>query len=67
VLGNDDVRRDCAEKLAKVAGFVQRRIADSIKIHHVPRVRFQFDASIEESMKLERLFNEIERERRQTE
>lgn len=67
VLGEEEVRRDCKEKLGKVAGFLQRRIADEIKIHHIPRVRFQYDSSVEEGLKLERLFDEIERERKQTE
>lgn len=64
VLGDDAVRHDCAEKLAKIAGFLQRRIADEIKIHHIPRVKFLFDPSIDESMKLEKLFDEINRQRK---
>lgn len=65
VLGNQAERHDCAEKLGKIASFLQRRIADEIKIHHIPRIRYQYDSSIEDGMKLERLFDEINRERKQ--
>ncbi|HWO56700.1 MAG TPA: 30S ribosome-binding factor RbfA [bacterium] len=67
VLGDEAARKDCREKLGKVATFLQRRIAESIKIHHVPHLKFEFDASIEESLKLEQLFDQINRERRQAE
>lgn len=67
VLGDEAKRMDCAEKLGKIASFLQRRIADSIKIHHIPRVRFLYDPSIDEGFKLERLFDEINRERKQDE
>ncbi|MBI3871563.1 MAG: 30S ribosome-binding factor RbfA [candidate division Zixibacteria bacterium] len=63
VLGNEDMRRQCATTLSKVAGFVQRQVGLAIKLHRVPHVRFQFDASIEEGLKLEQLFDRITRER----
>lgn len=64
VLGDEAERHDCAEKLGKVASFLQRRIGEEIKIHHIPRVRFLYDPSIEEGFKLEKLFDEINRERK---
>jgi ribosome-binding factor A len=63
VLGDDECRQQSAHDLSRVAGFVQRRIADQIHLYRVPRIRFTFDSSIDESMKIERLFDEIARER----
>ena len=62
VLGDETARRNCATNLAKVAGFVQRRIADLIRTHHVPHIRFEFDPAIEENIRLERLFDQIKGE-----
>jgi ribosome-binding factor A len=67
VLGDEAARRDCAERLGKIASFLQRRIGDEIKIHHIPRVKFQYDPSVDESIKLEKLFDEINRQRKQDE
>jgi len=63
VLGDEEIRRQCARNLSRVAGFVQRRVAEQIKIYRVPHLRFVFDSSIDESMKLEKLFDQIARER----
>ena len=67
VLGDDAKKRECADQLVKIASFLQRRIADEVKIHHIPHLRFMFDPSIEEGFKLEKLFDEIDRERKQNE
>jgi ribosome-binding factor A len=67
VLGDEVAKRDAAEQLVKIASFLQRRIADEIKIHHIPKIRYQYDSSIEEGLKLEKLFDEINRQRRQDE
>jgi ribosome-binding factor A len=60
-------RHACAEQLGKIASFLQRRIGEEIKIHHIPKVKFLFDPSLDESMKLEKLFDEINRQRKQDE
>ncbi len=67
VLGDEMKRHACAEQLGKIASFLQRRIGEEIKIHHIPRVKFLFDPSLDESMKLEKLFDEINRQRKQDE
>ncbi|MEW5701029.1 MAG: 30S ribosome-binding factor RbfA [Candidatus Zixiibacteriota bacterium] len=64
VLGDEPARTTCAAHLAKIAGFVQKRVAGEIKLYRVPRLRFEFDPSLDDSMKLEQLFNRIARERR---
>lgn len=63
VLGDNDLRRDCARNLARVAGFVQRRVADQVKMYRCPHIRFRFDSSMDDVMNLEKLFDRIARER----
>lgn len=67
VLGDEAKKRQCAEQLGKIASFLQRRIADEVKIHHIPHLKFAFDPSIEEGFKLEKLFDELNRQRKQDE
>jgi ribosome-binding factor A len=67
VLGDEAKKKACAEALSKIASYLQRRIADEIKIHHIPHLKFLFDPSIEEGFKLEKLFDEINRQRKQDE
>jgi ribosome-binding factor A len=64
VLGTEQKRRECADQLAKVSSFIQRRVGEEITIHHVPRVRFVYDPSIDHGIELERLFDQIDRERK---
>ena len=65
VLGGEAEREQCAHNLDRVAGFVQRRIADEIKLYRTPRIRFVFDRSIDEGIHLQRLFDQIARERKE--
>ena len=63
VLGDAEARRRCATQLSKVAAFVQRRVADQIKLHRAPHVGFEYDSAIDETLRLEQLFDRISRER----
>jgi ribosome-binding factor A len=64
VLGDEKKRADCAAHLAKVASFLQRRVAEAVSVYRTPHLRFRYDAGIEDSIKLESLFDQIARERR---
>ena len=63
VLGEEDERREAAAMLAKVAGFLQRRVGDQLRLRQTPHLRFSFDESIAEGARLDELFGQIERER----
>ena len=41
------------------AGYLRTKIADRIEIRHTPKIRFQYDKSIEYGNNIERLLNEI--------
>lgn len=64
VLGDEQARATSAAQLSKVAGFVQKRVADHIRMYRAPRIRFEYDPAIDDSLKLEQLFDRIARERR---
>ncbi|HUU44821.1 MAG TPA: 30S ribosome-binding factor RbfA [Acidobacteriota bacterium] len=63
VLGDEAKREECARHLTRVTGFIQRRIADQIKLYRTPRIKFVFDRSIDDGINLQRLFDQIDRER----
>jgi ribosome-binding factor A len=63
VLGDEDTRRSCGNALAKLAGFLQRRIGERLGLRQTPHLRFRYDDSILRSAKLEELFDKIARER----
>lgn len=64
VLGNDEHRREAADQLSKVTGFLQRRIGDALHLRQTPHLRFAFDESVMESLRLESLFDQIANERK---
>ena len=41
------------------AGYLRTKIADRIEIRHTPKIRFQYDKSIEYGNKIEKLLTEI--------
>lgn len=67
VLGSDNNRRECAERLGKVAGFLQGRIGDELHLRQTPRLHFKYDESVIEAARLDELFNQIDKERRDDE
>jgi len=64
VLGDDTHRREAAEQLAKVVGFLQRHVGDELRLRQTPHLRFAFDDSVMESLRLEELFDKIADERK---
>ncbi|GAB4322232.1 MAG: hypothetical protein Kow0074_13640 [Candidatus Zixiibacteriota bacterium] len=62
VLGDDDARRECTEILRRIAGFVQKRVGDELRLRQIPHIRFAFDKSIAEGARMEELFDQIARE-----
>lgn len=63
VLGDEDKRREAADALGHVAGFLQRRVGESLGLRQTPHLRFSYDSSQVESVKLQELFDQIARER----
>jgi len=67
VLGSDEDRKESATRLSKVAGFLQRRIGDELRLRQTPRLHFKYDESVIESARLDELFHQIDKERKDDE
>ncbi|MEW5923825.1 MAG: 30S ribosome-binding factor RbfA [Candidatus Zixiibacteriota bacterium] len=59
VLGDDDAKYKTSEYLDKIKGRVQSQLGRLLRIKHTPEISFEFDHSIEQGIKMERLFDEI--------
>jgi ribosome-binding factor A len=59
VLGDERVRRRTLEGLSSAHGFLQRRVADELRLKHTPALEFSYDDSVDRGMRISRL---LERE-----
>lgn len=59
VLGDDGVRERSLQGLRSAHGFLQRRVADELRIKHTPTLDFVYDDTIDRGMRIEAL---LERE-----
>ncbi|MFC1624157.1 30S ribosome-binding factor RbfA [Candidatus Omnitrophota bacterium] len=64
VLGDEKNQESGIEGIQSAAGFIRKLIADRLKLKYVPELSFRLDKSIEYSMKLEKLFERLQNERR---
>jgi len=64
VLGDSDERARCQDALTRVAGFLQHRLGEELTLYRAPHLTFTYDTSVEEGLRLDQLFSEIDRERK---
>ncbi|MBM4062627.1 MAG: 30S ribosome-binding factor RbfA [Planctomycetes bacterium] len=64
VLGDDRVRRDSAGVLARARGLCQRAIGKAIHTRTVPRLEFAHDEGIAGAIRVNRLLQQLEADRR---
>lgn len=55
VLGEDADRSKAAHMVKHAAGFIQRQVASVLRLRRMPHLRWQFDESYEESIRLSEL------------
>ncbi|MDX9856948.1 MAG: 30S ribosome-binding factor RbfA [candidate division Zixibacteria bacterium] len=65
--GSEAEREQLAAYLQQESPHIRARIGRQLRIRHVPELRFVFDKSIEGSIRIEQLLNEIKRERKDDE
>ncbi len=58
-LGGEARRQDTQEGLEAAAGWFQHEVAAALKLRHTPRLRFEFDESVEKGDRIERLLKQI--------
>ena len=62
-MGTEESRETLAGYLFAQRGRIRSRVGRHLHIRHIPELTFKFDPSIEESIRLESLFNKIKDER----
>jgi ribosome-binding factor A len=58
VLGDDGVRQRSLDGLRSAHGFLQRRVADELRIKHTPTLEFLYDDSLDRGMRIEALLQQ---------
>ena len=64
ILGDEANQESSVEGIESAAGFIRKLIGERLKLKYVPELSFKLDKSIEYSMKLERVFERLENERK---
>jgi ribosome-binding factor A len=62
VLGDDQKRSASIDGLRSAHGFLQRRLADELTLKHTPSLTFEYDDSVDRSMRITRLIAEHDAE-----
>ncbi len=60
VLGDDGVRQRSLDGLRSAHGFLQRRVADELRIKHTPTLEFLYDDSLDRGLRIEALLQQEE-------
>ena len=63
VLGDDGARRRSLDGLRSAHGFLQRRLADDLRIKNTPTLDFLYDDSVDRSFRIQELLEEDGAER----
>jgi ribosome-binding factor A len=61
VLGDEGVRQRSLDGLRSAHGFLQRRVADELRIKHTPTLEFLYDDSLDRGMRIEALLQQEEK------
>ena len=64
-LGEDEDRRRVEEHLARHIGRIRSQVGKALSVRVIPELTFKFDPSVEEGIRIEKLFDEIKRESEQ--
>lgn len=59
VLGNETQKKEVIEALKDASGFIRKQIAIKINLRNTPQFRFELDDSLEYSIKISKLIDEV--------
>jgi ribosome-binding factor A len=62
-LGADEHRARIEAYLAKEKGRIRSKVGKGLSIRYIPEIQFKFDPSIEDSIRMQQLFEQIRHER----
>ena len=60
---NENTKDETEKALKSASGFIRKKLADRIKIRHIPELDFIYDESIEYGSKIESIITEINEEK----
>jgi ribosome-binding factor A len=63
VIGDEKAQKATAEALARATPFLRRHIAARVRLRRVPEIRFDFDKSVQNQDRIERILMDLQRER----
>lgn len=61
-LGTDEGRRRSEEYLERERGWIRTKLGRNLRVRNIPEISFKFDPSIEEGIRIEKLFAQIRNE-----
>lgn len=67
VMGEPADRTKSLRGLADARGHVREIVAKHLDLRHAPEIRFELDTSVDKSLRLARIFKDLEKERLATE
>src|ERR1700756_3432666 len=59
VLGDDAERQASLDGLQAAHGFLQARVAQSLRLKHTPALTFEYDPSVDRGMRITELLHEV--------
>jgi len=63
MLGDDKARADTERALTRATPFLRRQIGARIRLRRVPEIRFEFDRSVENQDRIEKILLDLQAER----
>lgn len=63
MLGDERSRRETEKALERATPFLRRQIGARIRLRRVPEIRFEFDRSVENQDRIERILLDLQAER----
>jgi ribosome-binding factor A len=62
-IGDDKARAETKKALDRATPFLRRQIGSRIRLRRVPEIRFEFDKSVENQDRIEKILLDLEEER----
>ena len=63
MMGDEKARETTAQALARATPFLRRQIGARVRLRRVPEIRFEFDRSVENQDRIERILLDLKAER----
>jgi ribosome-binding factor A len=63
IIGDDKARAETERALTRATPFLRRQIGARVRLRRVPEIRFEFDRSVENQDRIERILLDLQAER----